>query len=418
MKYLLAYGTKFLQMDIPQQNMLGIVEPRNIPSSLGGEITYALKNPIGSRTLPEIIKSQSAQNAVIIVNDITRPTPYGIILPPLLDEIEQAGIPGDKIKLVVATGIHRPHTYEDNLGIFGEDICKKYVIENHSCDDNLKSLGYLSNGMNLIINKTVAEADLIITTGVVGLHYFAGYSGGRKSILPGVAARKLIEANHQMMTDKRACLGNYQDNPVSDIMIEAARMAGVDYIINVVLGSNHEIVFAAAGDVYKAWMEAVKHCEEINVVNISQQADIVIAGCGGYPKDINMYQAQKALDAAVLAVKPGGTIILAAECREGLGEKTFAEWVSTANSPDDIFERFATRFELGGHKAFAICRILKQANIILVSSLSDEEVKSMFLTPAHSMQEALNMAVEEQGENATILFMPEASRLAVKISGE
>jgi nickel-dependent lactate racemase len=254
---------------------------------------------------------------------------------------------------------------DDNKNIFGAEICNKYIIENHNCDDNLKSLGVLSNGMKLIINETVAEADLVITTGVVALHYFAGYSGGRKSILPGIAARKLIEANHQMMTDKRACLGNYENNPVSDIMVEAARMVGVDFIINVVLGPNHDIVFAAAGDVFEAWMKAVKHCEQISVVNISQQADIVIAGCGGFPKDINMYQAQKALDAAVLAVKPGGTIILGAECREGLGEKTFEEWVSSAKSPEDIFKRFSERFELGGHKAFAICRVLKKVNIIV-----------------------------------------------------
>jgi nickel-dependent lactate racemase len=249
MKYMLAYGTEYLQLDIPEQNLLGIIEPRNLASSVVGDdlIPYALNNPIGSRTLPEIIKSKSAQNAVIVVNDITRPTPYDIILPPLLAEMEQAGIPSDNIKLIVATGIHRPHTSKDNQAIFGEKICKKYVIQNHDCDNNLKSLGFLSNGMNLIINKTVAEADLIITTGVVALHYFAGYSGGRKSILPGIAARELIEANHQMMSDKRACLGNYENNPVSDIMIEAARMAEVDFIINVVLGSNHDIVFAAAG---------------------------------------------------------------------------------------------------------------------------------------------------------------------------
>lgn len=222
---------------------------------------------------------------------------------------------------MVALGIHRPHTQEENISIFSEEICKRYRIENHDCDNNLVSLGYLSNGMELIINRTAAEADLLITTGLVNLHYFAGYSGGRKSILPGIAGRKLIQANHQMMSDERACLGNYRDNPVSDIMMEAARKAGVDYIINVVTAGRDEILYAATGDMYEAWLSCVKYCEEHNVVGIKQQADVVIASCGGFPKDINMYQAQKALDSASLAVKPGGTIILLAECREGMGKR-------------------------------------------------------------------------------------------------
>ncbi|MGI5920491.1 MAG: nickel-dependent lactate racemase [Syntrophomonadaceae bacterium] len=420
MKYQLAYGSNHLTVDIPSANIKGVIEPRKIPIAVAGEelVANSIKNPIGSPTLAQIVKNKAANNAVIVVNDITRPTPYDIILPPLLTELEQAGISDENIKLVVATGIHRPHTREDNLAVFGQDVCDRYTIENHNCDENLKSLGFLSNGMELRINKTVAEADLIITTGVVGLHYFAGYSGGRKSILPGIAARELIEANHQMMTDKRACLGNYKNNPVSDIMIEAAKMAGVDFITNVVLGPAHEVALAVSGDVYEAWMQAVKYCEKVNVVDIPEKADIVIAGCGGYPKDINVYQAQKALDAAVLALKPKGTIILGAECREGLGEKTFEDWIRKAKSPQDIFSRFAEKFELGGHKAFAICRILKQASIILVSSLPDEQVKGMFLTPAHSLDEALAMAMQEHGPKATILFMPEASSLSVNIGGQ
>lgn len=417
MKYMLAYGTEYLPIEIPEQNLLGVVESRNISTSTSEKeiIGNALKNCIDSDNLSDIITRKAAQNAVIVVNDITRPTPYKAILPPLLKEIEKAGIPPEKIKLVVATGIHRPHTQQDNLNIFGEEICSGYSIENHNCDTNLKLIGYLSNGMRLIINKTVAEADLLVTTGVVALHYFAGYSGGRKSILPGVAARELIEANHQMMNDERACLGNYTNNPVSDIMLEAARMTGVDFILNVVTGSHHEAVFCAAGDLYEAWIKAVEYCQKLNVVDIADRADIVIAGCGGYPKDINMYQAQKALDAAVLAVKPGGIIILAAECREGLGEKTFADWLDNAHCPEDIYRRFNTKFELGGHKAYAICRVLKRADIVLVSKLNDETVRKMFLQPAKNIQEAINMAIKKCGSNAKIIFMPEASRLAVKI---
>lgn len=418
MNYALAYGKGFLNIDIPDNCPTDQILPRDSKGEKLDSaqiIAQALKNPIGTPALKDIIEQKKARNAVIIVNDITRPTPYQFILPPLLHEIEE-GISRENIKLIVATGIHRHHTDTDNLQVFGEDICKNYKIENHDCDNNLKSLGLLSNGFELIINREVAEADLVVTTGVVALHYFAGYSGGRKSILPGIAGRELIKRNHQMMNEPRACLGNYQNNPVSDIMLEGARKAGVDFILNVVTGSHHEVKFCAAGDVYEAWIKAVQYCERLNVVTIDKPADIVIASCGGYPKDINMYQAQKALDSAVLAVKKGGTIILAAECKEGLGEDTFARWVEEASCRDDIKYRFNTRFELGGHKAFAICRELEHANIILVSSLPDDLVAKMFITPATDLNTALDIALSRHGQSR-ILLMPEASRLAVRVAG-
>ncbi|PKM75963.1 MAG: transcriptional regulator [Firmicutes bacterium HGW-Firmicutes-15] len=417
MKIKLAYGEKYLQIDLAECNNARIIQsPKPALSLQGAElITNAMQNPIGTETLREIIEKKSARNAVVVVNDITRPTPYNLILPPLLEEMEMGGIRPEHITLIVATGIHRHHSKVDNQAVFGVDICSKYRIENHNCDDNLLSLGKLSNGMDLIINRTAAEADLLVTTGVVSLHYFAGYSGGRKSILPGIAAREVIEANHKMMNDERAKLGNYEDNPVSDLMIEAARKAKVDFILNVVTQSKKDISFCVAGEVEKAWLEAVKYCEKMNVVQTKEAADIVIASCGGFPKDIDMYQSQKALDAAVLAVKPGGTIILAAECREGLGEKTFQEWIENANCPQDIFDRFHTHFELGGHKAFAICRILEKADILLLSELPDKSVRDMFMTPVQNLIEALEMARLKHGNEASIIIMPEATKIAVKL---
>jgi nickel-dependent lactate racemase len=417
MKIKLAYGEKYLQLDLAECKDASVIEaPKPYLSWPGAElIANALQNPIGTETLREIIAKKSARNAVIVVNDITRPTPYNLILPPLLQEIEMGGIGPENISLIVATGIHRHHTPADNRAVFGYDICSKYRIENHNCDDKLLSLGALSNGLDLIINRKAAQADLLITTGVVSLHYFAGYSGGRKSILPGIAARQVIEANHKMMNDERAKLGNYEDNPVSDLMIEAARKAKVDFILNVVTQSKQDIAFCVAGDVEEAWLEAVKYCEKMNVVKIKEAADIVIASCGGFPKDINMYQAQKSLDAAVLAVKTGGTIILVAECREGLGEETFQEWIENSNCPQDIIDRFHTHFELGGHKAFAICRILDKADILLLSELPEKSVRDMFMTPVQSLIKALEIGRLKHGQDAKIIIMPEAAKIAIKI---
>lgn len=416
----LPYGNRELTLELPEEQLLQIVQPPPPAPSQGSIkiLEEAFKHPIASNTLKQIVEEKKARRVVIVVNDITRRTPYRLILPPLLKELEAAGIKHQDITLLVALGIHRPHTQEENISIFSEEICKRYRIENHDCDNNLVSLGYLSNGMELIINRTAAEADLLITTGLVNLHYFAGYSGGRKSILPGIAGRKLIQANHQMMSDERACLGNYRDNPVSDIMMEAARKAGVDYIINVVTAGRDEILYAATGDMYEAWLSCVKYCEEHNVVGIKQQADVVIASCGGFPKDINMYQAQKALDSASLAVKPGGTIILLAECREGMGEETFEEWIMQSSSPGDIINRFNNCFELGGHKAYAICRTLNQANIILISSLKPALVEKMYMHWAPSMEAALELAYQKQGDHPLIIVMPEASKNGIRLESE
>lgn len=414
----IAYGKQYIEFSIPDDRLNAVLHsPEHSMKGSNKEIvSSALRNPLGTFQLPRLIQDKKAGNAVIIVNDVTRPTPYQSILPPLLEEIEAGGIKPGNIKLIIATGIHRANTDAENISIFGPEICGRYTIESHNCDANLTSLGYLSNGMELKINRTVAEADLLITTGLVGLHYFAGYSGGRKSILPGVAARSLIEANHQMMSDARACLGNYHDNPVNDIMLEAARKVGVDFTINVVTAGKNTIAFAAAGDIYEAWINAVKYCEASSVVEIEDKADIVIAGCGGYPKDINMYQAQKALDAAVLAVKEGGCIILLAECSEGLGEETFAAWINEATCPQDINERFFKHFELGGHKAYAICRILEKAEIMLYSSLDDETVKKLYMTPVHDIEAAVKTALARQGSQARILLLPEAPKLGIKLN--
>jgi nickel-dependent lactate racemase len=198
-------------------------------------------------------------------------------------------------------------------------------------------------------------------------------------------------------------------------MIEAAKKAGVDFILNVVTHSKNDIAFCSAGDVQAAWVEAVKFCENMNTIQVKESADIVIASCGGYPKDINMYQAQKALDSAVLAVKSGGTIILAAECSEGLGEEKFKLWIEDSKSPQNIVNRFHTKFELGGHKAFAICRILDQAQILLVSKLPSETVNNLFMTPVETLDEAIKIAKTKHGQHASIIIMPEAPKVAVKI---
>jgi len=403
--------------DLGPALLAGVVDVEPVAShrSPADMIIAALEQPIGTKPLIELARDKNARSALIVVNDITRPTPYQWILPPIIKELEAAGIPDQSITILVATGIHRAHTPEENLKLYSEAICQRFRVISHDCDHEVANIGHLEDGTPLNLNRLVLEHDLIITTGLIGLHYFAGYSGGRKSILPGIASRELIAANHAMMVDERCCLDNIEDNPVHRIMVEAARLAGVDFILNVVTDAHGHLAAVVAGDMLAAWEAGVQISRKLSAVNIDQAADIVVASCGGFPKDINLYQAQKALDGAALAVKPGGTIILLAECREGLGEETFAEWIAQATCAQDIEDRIKTRFELGGHKAYAISRLTQRASIILVSSLPPDMVKKCFMTPSSTLEEAWLLAEQQQGDQARVLIMPHAANVAVRI---
>jgi len=242
--------------------------------------------------LGDLIIQKNAKKILVIVNDITRPTPYEVILPPLLDELHQIGIKKENIIFMVATGIHRSNSQEEIKEIFGENIFSAYKFINHDCDDlNLKDLGKLKSGNKLWVNPIVSDIDFIITTGVIVPHYFAGFSGGRKSILPGICGRKTIEVNHAQMVYSDSRAGNLKGNPVHQEMQEAAEKVGVDFNINVVTDENHQIVEIVAGELLTSWRKGVEICKQIYICPIEKKADVVIASAGGYPKDINVYQA-------------------------------------------------------------------------------------------------------------------------------
>jgi nickel-dependent lactate racemase len=346
----LKYGKEEIRLPIEDKNIIKILnlEKQEVLLNPENRLKELLKNPINSPSLRELIFQKKASKILIIVNDITRPTPYEIILPSLLDELHQIGIKKENIIFIIATGIHRSNSPEEIKEMFGENIVSAYKFINHDCDDSCqKDLGNLKSGNNLWVNPIVSDIDFIITTGVIVPHYFAGFSGGRKSILPGICGRKTIESNHAQMVHPNARAGNLKGNPVHQEMHEAAEKVGVDFNINVVTDENHKIVEIVAGELLTSWQYGVEVCKQIYICPIEKKAEVIIASPGGYPKDINIYQAQKALDDAYQAVKPGGTIILLAECTEGYGEATFEKWIEEANSPDDIIKRLKKKFVLG-----------------------------------------------------------------------
>ena len=405
----LKYGKEEILLPIEDKNIIKILnlEKQKVLLNPENKLRELLKNPIGCPSLRELIFQKKASKILIIVNDITRPTPYEIILPPLLDELRQIGIKKENIIFIIATGIHRSNSPEEIKEIFGENIFSAYKFSNHDCDDPyLKDLGKLKSDNKLWVNPIISETDFIITTGVIVPHYFAGFSGGRKSILPGICGRKTIEANHAQMVYHNARAGNLKGNPVHQEMQEAAEKVGVDFNINVVTDENHKIVEMVAGELLTSWQYGVEVCKQIYICPIKKKAEVVIASAGGYPKDINVYQAQKALNNAYQAIKPGGTIILTAECLEGYGEATFEKWIEEANTPDDIIKRLKNKFVLGGHKAYAIAKLTKEVEVILISSLPPEKVRKLFFIPMEDISKAIEYIKEKYGEDFQVYIFP------------
>lgn len=373
------------------------------------KIEQSLKFPIGSPSLKELVNKKSPEKVVIIVNDVTRETPYRIMLPPLLKELQETGVEKEQIVFVIATGIHDPHTEEQSEQIFGKEILNNYRFIFHDCEKDIVNLGKLSTGNELLINKEVVNADFIITTGVILPHYIAGFSGGRKSILPGVAGRKTIEFNHARMVELMGNLPPVEENPVSLEMMEAAKRVGVDFILNVVTNSKKEIVEVVAGDLQEAWNAGIDISASMYYVSLNEKADVSIVSAGGYPRDINVYQAQKALDHADLGTRSGGTIILLAECREGLGEKVFKDWIFAAEKPEDNIAKIKEKFVLGGHKAFAISKVALNKEIILISSLDRHTTEKLFAKKMASLQDALNYVEKKYDGNYSAIIMPQGS---------
>ena len=405
MKLEFGLGTSTQVVEVPEENLIGVLRAKPAPAiaSEEEEARRALREPVGAPPLRQVVRP--GEKIAVITSDITRPMPTRKVMPALLDELYAAGVKPEDITLVFALGSHRRQTDEERRRLAGERAWNE--IRCVDCDpDDCVHLGVTSAGTPVDITRVVAEADRRICLGNVEYHYFAGYSGGAKAIMPGCSTRAAIQSNHSMMVRAEAAAGNLKTNPVRRDIEEAAALCGIDYILNVVLGEHKEILRAAAGDVTLAHRELCAFLDKIYLNELPQAADIVLVSQGGAPKDLNLYQTQKALDNARHAVRQGGIIILIGSCREGLGERVFEQWMTTSPSPEAMIERIGRDFQLGGHKAAAIAITLQKAKIFLVSELEDDFVRSIFLTPQPSAQAALEQAFRELGGDASVLAMP------------
>ena len=416
------YGKDFLSLDIPESRFAGVMEshmheykPAGTPDEL---VRTAMANPIGTPTLA--VMAEGKKKVVIICSDHTRPVPSKVIIPPMLEEIRK-GSPDADITLLVATGCHRETTKEELINKFGEDIVANEKIVVHDCDDtdNLVYIGKLPSGGDLIVNKLAVEADLLVAEGFIEPHFFAGFSGGRKSILPGIASRKTVVYNHngKFIDDPHSRTGIVDGNPIHNDMLYAARAAHLAYIVNVINDSNKTPIYAVAGDVDLAHRVGREFLSSQCQVP-ANMSDIVISTNGGYPLDQNIYQSVKGMTAAEATVKEGGVIIMIAKSNDGHGGQTFYETFRDEPDEDAMLARFrATPAEEtipDQWQSQIFARVLKRARIIYVSDAPAEMVRDLHMLPASTLEEALALADQLLGRTDTpITVIPDGVSVIV-----
>ncbi len=393
---LIPYGKKEIKICIPAKNLIKFIEPKVLQADFKLEeeiIKEALENPIHSRPLSEI--SRYKKNATILVSDITRPCPSYKFLPYIIDELIKGGI--KKIDIIFGLGMHRKHSYEEQVKLVGSYACNYANLIDFEIE-KCKNIGETKFKTPIDIYEKVLKTEFLIVTGNIEYHYFAGYSGGAKAVMPGVSSRNSVQANHSMMLEDSSVAGNFYTNHVRQDIEEIGKIVGIDFLFNVILDDNKKIIAAVSGANNIAFIEGVKIYDSIYRIEAEEKADIVITSPGGYPKDINLYQAQKALDNVKEIVKENGSIIFVASCLEGFGDDIFCEWMNDAKNFNKLYRKIKQNFVLGGHKAVAISKILKQAKVYLYSEFSKSETEKMGFYKLDDLQEYINFVLKKNND--------------------
>ena len=417
------YGQTFLEYEFKDEELAGVLTSsieEYIPEFDGKELVRrALQSPVGSQSLCDLSKGK--RNVVIIASDHTRPVPSKIIIPLMLSEIRK-GNPNADITILIATGCHRGTTKQELINKFGEEIVENEKIYIHDCDETEKlvNIGVLPSGGQCEINKMAVEADLLVAEGFIEPHFFAGFSGGRKSVLPGVAGRSTVLANHcsEFIAHEKARTGILEDNPIHNDMMWAAKQANLAFIVNVVLNSEKEPIFAVAGDFEKAHKKGTDFLASLCAVK-AVPADIVISTNGGYPLDQNVYQAVKGMTAAEATVNAGGVIIMLAKSNDGIGGDHFYHQLA---DEEDIHKTMNIFLSRGRNETIPdqwqtqiLLRILMRAKVIYVSDMADEIVEKMHMIPANSLEEAITKARKMLAkETVTVTAIPDGVSVMVK----
>ena len=394
----IPYGSKLIDVDIEGKLLEhedSIDRSKTQPKDRDVErIRHALQNPIGTKKLREIIDRKKDAKIVIVVDDHTRDAPTVRMLDAIIEEIGEKH--REQVTLLVACGTHTAPNEEDLkriLGTYTNTYVPQFNIEIHDCDaKDQVFVGTTSRGTPVMLNRSYVEADVKILTGDITLHYYAGFGGGRKSIVPGISSRETIKRNHALLLDDRAKTANIEDNPVHLDMTEAASFAPPDFVINTVADSSGNLVEAYAGEMNSVLLMGAEVMKKLSSLE-TDLFDVLVVSAGGFPKDRNLYQATKAIENCYRAVVPGGTLILVAECREGIGDPYFEEWMNKYATYEDAADAIRTNFVLGGHKAFYMRKTMKRVNLAIVSELDTQMLNRWGITGYKSLREALKKEI-------------------------
>jgi len=417
-------GNGYVDVTVPEENLLGIIL-KDIPSSGKTEedaILRALANPIGSCRLGEMVKP--GNSVCIVVSDVTRAWQrMSVYLPFLVKELSDAGIRDEDIRFLSGVGLHRKQTEEEHARLLGPELTRRFRVVDHDCRDekNLVNLGKTSRGTPITINKMAADADRLVLTGCCTYHPWAGWGGGKKSILPGISGFESIQKNHLMIIDNMGRQrpevrnGNIKDNPVHLDMLEAAVTVSPSFLFNVIMGPDGKIAHAVSGDCVAAHEAGCRIVDDLYAVPIKELADITIASQGGYPKDIEFYQTGKALYLMQEATRPGGTMIILSDCAEGIGpQDAHAMFVDCATNAERERE-VRNLFTVPKYVSYYMCSAAEIYNIIIVGGLNPALLAKTAFRTADTVEQALEMAFQKGGRQQKIYLAPQGSSTLPKL---
>jgi nickel-dependent lactate racemase len=422
MRVRLEYGRTGLEVDLPAERVVRKLAYKDAPplADPQADVARVLAQPTGTAPLAELARGR--KNACIVICDITRPVPNQLILEPVLATLQASGIPRDKITILVATGLHRPSLGEELVEMVGAEIASTYRIVNHHGQklDEHTYLGDSPRGVPIWIDSRYVQADLKITTGLIEPHLMAGFSGGRKLICPGIAALETVKVWHgpDFLEHPKADCGILEGNPVHEENTWIGRHVGCDFIVNVVIDAERQVLKFVAGDMEQAFLEGVAFVKQVVVDRIPEPVDIVVTSSAGYPLDTTFYQAVKGLTGALPIVKQGGTIILAAGLTEGVGSPEFESLFSENASLEGFIERILGKdyFVLDQWQLEELAKVRRKAKVKVVShGLPAATIDRLFVESAPSVEQAVADSLAEYGPAAKIAVIPKGPYVLAQV---
>ena len=412
--YGFQYGKGILNIKLDEDNVTGVLLPKdNKPVDISKEMSNIFDHPCHSKPFNEIFKK--GDDAVIISSDITRAwSKTSLYLPYIVERLNKAGIDDKNITILSSNGTHRSQTQEELKTVVGEEILKRIKIVEHNCDKETFYVGTTSRGTKVEVSKLIRNKKIILTGGIVH-HLMAGFGGGRKSILPGISGRETIRQNHLLALDPAnprsnplIGVGRIKDNPLNLDMIEAASFVKPAFLVNSIVDGKGNIVKLVGGDFVSAWEQGCAWADDNFGVPIKEKADIVIAGCGGYPKDISLFQATKSLFNGCMALKDGGTLLMIAECREGAGADAFFSWIEPLKA-GVLDSELRNNFTIAGYVFYAVIEKAKNIHVVLLTSMDPRKVEPMCIKAVNSLNDALDICgLDGDYKDKKIILMPYA----------